>query len=205
MDPLVVAYLGYVVVFAATPGSTTAVVVRNTLDGGRRAGIFTALGAACGNVTHATVAGLGGAALLRLWPGALDVLRWTGAGYLAYLGVQSGWLAVKGTAPLVAAMTGTPTRHHQSWREGLAVSLLGPATQTFYLVAVPTFLRPTWPSWAYAALAACHVGITFGCHSTWALALHRLRSVFARTGPRRLLGVLTAVALLALALRIARG
>lgn len=205
VDPLVVAYLGYVVVFAATPGSTTAVVVRNTLDGGRRAGLFTALGAACGNATHATVAGLGGAALLRLWPGALDVLRWTGAAYLAYLGLQSGWMAVKGTAPLVAAMTSMPSRHHQSWREGLAVSLLGPATQTFYLVAVPTFLRPTWPSWAYAALAACHVGITVLCHSTWALALHRLRAVFARPGPRRLLAVLTAAALLALAFRIARG
>lgn len=204
MDPLVVAYLGYVIVFAATPGSTTAVVVRNTLDGGRRAGLFTALGAACGNLTHATVAGLGGAALLRVWPGALDVLRWTGAGYLAYLGLHSGWLALRGTAPLVAAMTARRHRHHQSWREGLAVSLLGPATQTFYLVAVPTFLRPAWPVWAYTALAACHVGITFVCHSTWALALHRLRSVFAAPGPRRMLGALTAAALLALALRIAR-
>lgn len=203
MDPLVAAYLGYVVVFAATPGSTTAVVVRNTLDGGRRAGLFTALGAACGNTAHATVAGLGGAALLRAWPGALDVLRWAGAGYLAYLGLHSGWLALRGTAPLVAAMTERRDRHHRSWREGLAVSLLGPATQAFYLVAVPTFLRPTWPAWAYAALAACHVATTFVCHSTWALALHHLRAVFRAPGPRRVLGVVTAAALLALAFRIA--
>lgn len=204
MDPLIVAYLGYVFAFAATPGSTTAVVVRNTLDGGRRAGLSTAAGAACGNLTHATVAGLGGAALLRVWPGALDVLRWTGAAYLAYLGLSSGWLAFRGTPPLVAAMAPSADRTHRSWREGLAVSLLGPATQTFYLVAVPTFLRPSWPSWAYAALAAAHVATTFLCHSTWALALHRLRTVFSRPGPRRVLGVATAVALLALAVRIAR-
>ena len=55
-DPLYAAFLSFTFVFVATPGATTAVVVRNTLDGGRRAGLFAALGAACANATHATVA-----------------------------------------------------------------------------------------------------------------------------------------------------
>lgn len=203
MDPLFIAFLGYALAFAATPGSTTAVVVRNTLDAGRPAGLLTALGAACGNTTHALVAGLGGAALLRVWPGALDVLRWVGAAYLAYLGVVTGWLSLRGVTPLVASLAERPGRRHRSWREGLVVSLLGPATQTFYLVALPTFVRPSWPTWAYGALAACHIGLTFGCHATWALALHALRSVFARPAARRALGFGTAAALLALAVRIA--
>jgi threonine/homoserine/homoserine lactone efflux protein len=203
-DPLFLAFLSFTFVFAATPGSTTAVVVRNTLDGGRHAGLFAALGAACANTTHATVAGLGGAALLRAWPSALEGIRLVGAGYLAFLGVQSAWQAVYGATPLVAALTNGRVMHHRSFREGLTVNLLGPATLTFYLAAVPTFIRPSWPAWTYALLAACHVGLAFACHSTWALALHRLRAVFRRSGPRRALGLATAAALLALAVRIVR-
>lgn len=202
VDPLFAAFLSFTFVFVATPGSTTAVVVRNTLDQGRRAGLFSAAGAAVANATHAAVAGLGGAALLRAWPGALDAIRALGAAYLAWLGVRSLWLAWQGQAPLVAALSEPHRAEHASFREGLAVNLFGPATLTFYLTAVPTFVRPSWPSWAYAGLAACHVSMAFGCHATWALALDRLRMLFRRRGPRRLLGVVTGLALLALAARI---
>lgn len=39
-------YLTFTFILVVTPGSTTAVVVRNTLEGGRRAGYVTALAAA---------------------------------------------------------------------------------------------------------------------------------------------------------------
>ncbi|MFN7978150.1 MAG: LysE family translocator [Vicinamibacterales bacterium] len=202
VDPLFAAFLSFTFVFVATPGSTTAVVVRNTLDNGRRAGFFTAGGAALANATHATVAGVGGATLLRLWPGALDVIRAIGAAYLAWLGLRSLWLAWQGQAPIVTALAEGHRAQHANFREGLAVNLFGPATITFYLTAVPTFIRPGWPSWAYAGLAACHVSMAFGCHATWVVALDRLRALFRRPGPRRLLGVATGLALLALAARI---
>lgn len=201
-DPLFAAFLSFTFVFVATPGGTTAVVVRNAIDGGRRAGLFAALGAACANVTHAVVAGLGGAALVRTWPGALDVIRLAGGGYLAYLGVRSLWLAWLGEASLVAAMDGTPAAHHRSFREGLAVNLLGPVILTFYLTVVPTFIRPTWPRFAYVVLAVCHVSMALACHSAWVFALHRMRALFRRPGPRRTLGAATGLALLLLAARV---
>ena len=203
-DPLFAAFLSFTFVFVATPGATTAVVVRNTLDGGRRAGLFAALGAACANVTHATVAGLGGAALLRVWPGALDVVRLAGGGYLAWLGLRSLWLSYLGHAPLALAFTEARETHHRSWREGMTVNLLGPVILTFYLTVVPTFLRPSWPRGAYVVLAVCHVAMAFACHSAWVLALHRMRAVFRHSGPRRALGAATGVALLLLAARVLR-
>lgn len=202
VDPLFLAFLTFTFVFAATPGSTSAIVVRNTLDGGPRAGLSAALGAACGNTTHACVAWLGGATLLRTWPGALEVIRLVGAAYLAYLGLRSAWCAAFGVPPLAAALAAAPGFHHRSFREGLTVSLLGPATLTFYLAAVPSFIRPAWPPWVYAVMAGSHVAMTCACHATWALALDRLRVAFRRPGPRRALGLATAAALLALALRI---
>jgi threonine/homoserine/homoserine lactone efflux protein len=203
-DPLFAAFLSFTFVLVATPGATTAVVVRNTLDGGRRAGLFAALGAACANITHATVAGLGGAALLRVWPGALDAVRLAGGGYLAWLGLRSLWLAYLGHAPLALAFTEAREAQHRSWREGLTVNLLGPVILTFYLTVVPTFMRPSWPRGAYVVLAVCHVAMAFACHSAWVLALHRMRAVFRHAGPRRALGAATGVALLLLAARVLR-
>ena len=203
-DPQFLAFLSFTFVFVVTPGSTTAVVARNTLDNGRRAGVYAALGAACANATHATVAGLGGAALVRAWPGALDAIRLAGGGYLAWLGVRSLWQAYLGQAPLVAAFDAPRAAHHRSFREGLIVNLLGPAVLTLYLSVVPTFIRPTWPRWAYVALAACHVSMAFACHCAWVFGLHRLREIFRRTGPRRALSAATGVALLFLAARVMR-
>ena len=203
-DPLFAAFLSVTFIFVVTPGATTAVVVRNTLDGGRRAGLFAALGAAVANATHATVAGLGGAALLRLWPGALDVVRVAGGGYLAWLGLRSLWTAWLGHAPLALHYTDARETRHRSWREGLMVNLLGPVILTFYLTVVPTFMRPSWPRGAYVVLAVSHVAMAFACHSAWVLSLHRMRAVFRHAGPRRLLGAATGVALLLLAARVLR-
>ncbi|MEP7117041.1 MAG: LysE family translocator [Acidobacteriota bacterium] len=202
-DPLFAAFLTFTLVFVATPGATTAVVVRNALDGGRRAGIFAALGAAVANATHATVARVAGAALLATWPGALDAIRLAGGGFLAYLGLRGLWsLRRQDGVPLAMPTTANPASHHRSFVEGLTVNLLGPVILTFYLAVVPTFLRPGWPRSAYVILAASHVTMAFLCHSAWVLALHRMRTVFQRSGPRRALGLAASLAMLALAARV---
>jgi threonine/homoserine/homoserine lactone efflux protein len=204
-DPLFLAFLSFTFVFVATPGATTAVVVRNALDGGRRAGLLAAAGAAAANITHATLAGLGGAALLAAWPGALTAIRYAGGGYLAFLGLRGLWAwYAHGAAPPALPTTPRHDAHHRSAVEGLTVNLLSPVIPTFYLAAVPTFVRPTWPRGAYVVLAVAHVAMAFLCHSSWVLGLHRMRRVFQEPGPRRALGLATAVALLWLAARVLR-
>jgi threonine/homoserine/homoserine lactone efflux protein len=204
-DPLFAAFLSFTFVFVATPGATTAVVVRNALDGGRRAGLLAAAGAAAANITHATLAGLGGAALLAAWPGALQAIRYAGGAYLAYLGLRGLWTWYADNAsPPALAMAPSRDAHHRSAREGLTVNLLSPVIPTFYLAAVPTFIRPTWPRGAYVVLAVCHVTMALACHSSWVIGLHWMRRVFQERGPRRALGLATALALLWLAARILR-
>ena len=202
-DPLFAAFLTFTLVFVATPGSTTAVIVRNALDGGRRAGLYAALGAAAANAAHATVARAGGAALLSAWPGGLDVIRVAGGAFLAYLGLRGLWtLYTQWNAPAAApgaAPLGSP---HHSLREGFAVNILSPVILTFYLAVVPTFIRPSWPRSAYWLLAAGHVSMALACHSAWVLALHRMRVIFQRPRPRRALGLAASLAMLVLAARV---
>lgn len=202
MDPGVAAYLTFTFVLVVTPGSTTAVVVRNTLMGGRAAGFAAAAGAALGNATHATAAGLGLAVLFARWPAAFTFLRVAGGVFLAWLGARSLWRAVHGGATTDSMPGDRPRSELGGFRQGLAVNLLNPSIATFYLVVVPSFVPAAAPAYRFAAMAAAHVVMAFGCHSVWVLALDRLRALFQTAGARAALDGVTGLALLALAVRV---
>jgi threonine/homoserine/homoserine lactone efflux protein len=201
---VLVTYLTLTFFLVVTPGSTTAVVVRNTLSGGRRAGLAAAAGAAVANTSYATAAGFGLAVIFARWPLALTLLRVTGAGYLAWLGLKSlyrGATQPDGGLPIAKAHADR-AETSGGFRQGLAVSLLNPSIATFYLIVVPSFLPPDPPSWYFALLAALHVGLAFTCHGMWAVALDSLRRLFQPPLARRLLESATGVALIALAARV---
>lgn len=204
---LFLAYLAVTAIFVLTPGSTTAVVVKNTLDGGHRAGLAAALGAALANSTHATLAGLGLWVLVGRWPAALDAIRLGGAAYLAWLGVKSlarVWprrVSLPARAPF-AAEHRRAVAHRPSFVEGLTLNLLNPAVISFYVAVVPTFVPAPPPRFYFAALAAAHVSMALACHSAWATAFHVLRRIFARPAVRVAFELTTAAALLWLAARV---
>jgi threonine/homoserine/homoserine lactone efflux protein len=203
VSSLYLAFLAVTAVLVITPGSTTAVVVRNTLAGGHRAGLSAALGAAAANSTHATLAGLGLWVLVGRWPALLDAIRAAGAAYLAWLGLQSA-VRASGLAPspVPAQMASQPIEHRSSFIEGLTVNLLNPAIISFYVAVVPTFMPPSPPRGYFALLAATHVSLALLCHSGWAYAFHTLRQVFARPAVRRALELVTAAAMLWLSWRV---
>lgn len=209
MDPLLIAYLTFTTILVATPGSTTAVVVRNALTGGRAAGIAAAVGAAVGNTSHAALAGLGLAVIFNRWPLAMAILRISGAAYLAWLGGRSlvnvirhpdGGLST--LAPPPAAASSVVIEHGNSVRQGFTVNLLNPAIATFYLVVLPSFIPANSSRWYFAALASIHIGLAFLFHGAWAIALDRVRRFFQPPFTRRILEAATGVALIWLAVRV---
>lgn len=210
MDPLLLAYLSFTFVLAVTPGSTTAVVVRNTLIGGRSAGLAAAAGAAVANTSHATAAGLGLAVVFARWPAALSAIRIGGAVFLAWLGLKSVYRVLTERDGGLRMLSHGGDRgmssaaHAGSFRQGLTVNLLNPAIATFYLIVVPSFVPASAPRGYFAALAAMHVAMAFACHGVWAMALDALRRLFRSPLARRGLEGATGIALLGLAVRVLR-
>ena len=134
-------YLLLTFVLVITPGATTAVVLRNTISGGWRAGAATAMGAALGNSTHAAAAGVGLALVFQRWPIALVVLRWAGALYLGWLAISSLRRSITSEASLETRLHAAGSRRTEAaFRQGLTVNLLNPPIVVFYLVVVPTFV-----------------------------------------------------------------
>jgi threonine/homoserine/homoserine lactone efflux protein len=206
VDSQLLAYLTFTAVLVLTPGSTTAVVVRNALAGGRHAGIAAAMGAALGNSTHAVAAGLGLAVLFARIPWALASVSVAGAAFLGWLGARSLYHAIasrdRGLAIGGPEVRAASRFHRGSFRQGIGVNLLNPVIATFYLVVVPSFVPPGAPRWYFAALAAIHIGMALVCHAAWALALEPLRGLFRRPLASTLLEGATGVALLVLAVRV---
>ena len=204
-----VAYLAFTPLMVATPGSTTAVVVRNVLDGGRRQGIAAAIGAAIGNTTYAVGSALGLAAIFARSPRAFLVLRLLGTIYLAYLAVRSLWAALRSRPAVLPGACDVPASSapagdvRAGLAQGVANNLLSPAIATFYIAVVPTFLDGApLLSGRYALLAVIHVTMAFAFHSSWALALHAMGTFWSRPHARRALETLTGVALIGLAMKV---
>jgi len=209
VDAELSAYLVFTTLLVVTPGSATAVVVRNVLDGGRRQGMAAAVGAAAGNTTYALLSALGLAAVFARSPGAFLLLRIVGTTYLAFLGVRSLWVAWRGRpAVLPGALEGSGTHGaaqgvRSGVSQGLANNLVNPAIATFYLAVVPSFMNgaPT-ASVRYALFATIHVLMAFAYHSTWVMGLHAMRAFWSKPRARRGLETLTGLALLALAAKV---
>jgi len=150
IDSSYLAFFSFTFILAVTPGATTAVVVRNTLEGGRRAGYVTALGAAAGSIVIAIGCALGLSMLLALWPGSLDAIRIGGAAFIAWLGAMSlyrAWTKPDGGVRLTLDPSAAPSRAHAGayFADGLTVHLLSPVLISYYLSVVPSFI-PAEPS-----------------------------------------------------------
>ena len=202
-----IAYLTFTFILVVTPGSTTAVVVRNTLEGGRRAGYATALGAAFANTIIAIACGLGLAVLLAYWPGSLDAIRIGGALFLAWLGAASLWRAWrKPDGGIRLSIDRAEARGRSQVAayvgDGLAINLLSPVIISFYLSVVPSFVPAGASRLYYSMLAASHVGMAFLCHAMWATALDAMRRWFVAPWTRRTLQAATGLALIGLAIRV---
>jgi threonine/homoserine/homoserine lactone efflux protein len=188
-----------------TPGASTAVVLRNSIAGGTRAGLITAVGINTGSLCYGLLSAFGFALALRRWPSAWTLLRAGGLAYLAWLGVQSLRRAFRRAhaawpPPSDARVTG----EWQHLYEGFITNALNPAIATFYLVLLPQFIPRGAPvAQSALTLTAIHIGMAAMWHVAWAAAGGTLARVLAGGRPRQVLEAITGVALIGLALKIA--
>jgi threonine/homoserine/homoserine lactone efflux protein len=210
IDRDLAAYLVFTTLLVITPGSATAVVVRNALDGGRRQGLAAATGAAIGNTTYAVLSAFGLAAVFARSPRAFIVLQIVGTTYLGFLGARSLWFAWRARpAVLPGGLEALGTRRaaaavRTGLSQGVANNLVSPAIATFYFAVVPSFLNGApLVSARYALFATIHVTMAFVFHSTWVVALHAMRSFWSHPRARRALETITGIALLLLAAKVA--
>lgn len=209
MDPELIAFIGVAIAVVVIPGPDMALVARNVLRGGRRAGVATSLGICTGVLGWATAAAIGVAALLAASATLFTVLKLAGAAYLVYLGVttlrqRDGWLAGQ-AAPGTPSPPGAPQRAWAvAWTQGLLSALLNPKLGVFFLTLLPQFIRPGDDAAMRALqLAAIFEGIGLAWLLLYTALLGAVAGVLRRPGPQRVVRWVTGTVLIGLGVRVA--
>jgi threonine/homoserine/homoserine lactone efflux protein len=103
-----IAFTGAAVIVALVPGPSTAVIVRQSVSSGRRAGVAAMLGNESGVVLWGLSAALGLSALLLASRIAYDTMRIAGAVFLVWMGARSLWRSRRANTEAATA-AGTTT------------------------------------------------------------------------------------------------
>jgi threonine/homoserine/homoserine lactone efflux protein len=172
------------VVLIVIPGPSVLFVIGRSLALGRLGGLLSVLGNAIGMVPLVTAVALGVGALVAQSVVIFTTIKFAGALYLVYLGVQ----AIRHRADAAAAVNGevAPRSHWRQLGEGFVVGVTNPKTIAFFVAVLPQFVDFTAGA---IPLQLFELGLVFivlalACDSVWALAASAARTWFARS-PKR--------------------
>lgn len=121
------------------PGPAVLFVIARSIEQGRLAGIVSVLGVSLGALGHTVAAAFGLSAILATSAVAFSVVKYLGALYLIYLGIQA-WRS-KGENSAEITITRQPL--WTIFRQGVIVNILNPKAALFFLAFLPQFVDPT--------------------------------------------------------------
>ena len=127
---------------AITPGPGIAYVVARTVAGGRAEGMASCMGTAIGGFVHVLAAAAGLSLILAESALAFSIIKYLGAAYLIYLGIN----ILRNKPPGIDA--GAPVRAmdvRSALREGILVEALNVKTALFFLAFLPQFVTSSEP------------------------------------------------------------
>jgi RhtB (resistance to homoserine/threonine) family protein len=198
------AFLGISALVIMTPGPDTAITIRNTLTGGRTGGVATALGVATGQAIWALATSAGIVALLVASEPLFLAVKYAGAAYLVWLGLQSLRAAFRRATGQSAIATARPLTPGSAFSQGVVSDLSNPKMAAFFTSLLPQFVPPDTASFAGLIL----LGLLFSLLTLfwlvfYTLAIARVGNVLRRPAIRRALEGITGAALIGLGLKLA--
>ena len=187
---LFAAFLLIIVVLVITPGPIVTLVIATGAREGIGAALITVAGTTLGNAVLLTAIAFGLSWVLNNMAVLFEILRWAGAAYLIWLGIQAWRHAGEGGGA-------APPRGRVHFRRGFAVALSNPKTIAFFTAFLPQFVDPNIPvERQLAVMCAVSVLLAACTDSAWAVAAGAGRAWFLRSWRAKLLGRLSGVALI---------
>jgi len=187
---LFAAFVLITIVLIITPGPIVTLVISTGATQGSRAALITVAGTTLGNALLLSAIALG-----LEWVHAhadllFESLRWTGAAYLIWLGVQAWRHAGESGDRLIE--TG-----RRQFVRGLLVALSNPKTIVFFTAFLPQFIDPHLPAGPQlAAMCAVSVCLAGASDCAWAVASGLGRAWFIKPARAKLLGRLSGTVLI---------
>lgn len=176
-------------VLIVIPGPSVLFTIGRALSTGRRGGLLSVAGNATGAFVQVLAVAVGVGALVQRSSELYTAIKFVGAAYLIYLGVQA-FRHRHALSTAIAAPAKGPARPRRMYLDGLLVGAANPKTIVFFTVALPQF---TDRGAGHVPLQLLVLGLAFtaialACDSVWAVAAGSAREWLARS-PRRLAAI----------------
>jgi threonine/homoserine/homoserine lactone efflux protein len=119
------------------PGTGVVYTVSSSIGGGRRRGLFAAVGCTLGIVPHMLAAILGLSGIMQAGSVVFEAVRWAGVAYLVFMGFSM--IRDAGTLPLDDQGAPGDSAGTVVWR-GILLNVLNPKLTLFFFAFLPQFL-----------------------------------------------------------------
>ncbi len=184
------AFLLITLVLVVVPGPIVTLVISTGATQGTRAALITVAGSTLGNALLIAGIAFGLNVIIRYTAEIFELLRWTGAAYLIWLGIQA-WRHAGESAAIALP------RDHVHFRRGLLVALSNPKTIAFFTAFLPQFIDPRYPvGFQLAMMCAVSVPLAALSDAGWAIAAGAGRTFFVRRANAKWLGRVSGLALI---------
>ncbi len=121
------------------PGANTLYIISRSIDQGKKAGIVSVLGISTGSLLHTTTAAFGLSAILATSAMAFTIVKWIGAVYLIYLGIQ---MFISDNSSEDVSVTIEDKSLWKIYYQGILTNILNPKVALFFLAFLPQFVAP---------------------------------------------------------------
>lgn len=135
----ILTFFSAAVLLALAPGPDNIFVLTQSTLRGRGAGMLVTLGLCTGLVFHSSAVALGVAAIFQTSATAFSLLKFVGAGYLAYLAVQAFRASAQEIVPGAAKEEVSAGR---LYGRGIIMNITNPKVSIFFLAFLPQFVTP---------------------------------------------------------------
>jgi threonine/homoserine/homoserine lactone efflux protein len=129
-------FVSAALVLLAIPGPAVFYVTSRSIGHGRSAGLVSALGIGVGTLLHVVAATLGLSALLMSSALAFSAVKYLGAAYLIYLGLQK----LLREESIVPSEQSARIQLSRIFGQGIVVNVLNPKTALFFFAFLPQFV-----------------------------------------------------------------
>lgn len=201
LTPSLLAFCAAAALLTVTPGLDTALVLRTAASEGARRAFAAGLGICLGCMVWAALVAFGLGAVLAASQLGYTLMRWLGAAYLGWLGIQL-LLRPRGGGLTVAAAAASPGG---SWLlRGFLTNILNPKVGVFYVSFLPQFVPPGAPLVpTVLALGAIHALLGVLWFAMLIRATRRIAAALRRPALVSLLDRLTGAVFLGFGIRLA--
>ena len=200
--PDIALFIAASALLTVAPGPDIIYVLTRGVAQGRKAGFAAALGFASGCIFHTVLAAVGIAALIRSSEVAFDAVRYAGAAYLVWIGIQ----ALRHRSSFSVEAAGDTKALATIYKQSVVGNMLNPKVTLFFLAFLPQFVNTAaghvaWQMALLGAIFMVNTVVIFGAvalFAGWIGAWIRRKPVI---GER--LNVFAGITFIALGIRVA--